>query len=145
MRTEELANKLQHFFPSEKGYSAIPTEQTKPNGKRVFTYSAITGGITNQNYRNHIQTEVGLTPSPLIDEDKCWWGALDIDTYNMEGTRKKEIIEGAKELSLASAFSKSGGIHLYCVSKDKILARAMRNYLATSNLCCIHFSSKAFF
>ena len=57
MRTEELANKLQHFFPSEKGYSAIPTEQTKPNGKRVFTYSAITGGITNQNYRNHIQSE----------------------------------------------------------------------------------------
>ena len=88
MRTEELANKLQHFFPSEKGYSAIPTEQTKPNGKRVFTYSAITGGITNQNYRNHILTEVGLTPSPLIDEDKCWWGAIDIDTYNMEGTRK---------------------------------------------------------
>jgi len=129
MRTEELANKLQHFFPSEKGYSAIPTEQTKPNGKRVFTYSAITGGITNQNYRNHIQTEVGLTPSPLIDEDKCWWGAIDIDTYNMEGTRKKEIIEGAKELSLASAFSKSGGLHLFCVSKDKILARAMRNYL----------------
>ena len=71
---------------------------TNPNGKRVFTYSAITGGITNQNYRNHIQTEVGLTPSPLIDEDKCWWGALDIDTYNMEGPRKKEIIEGAKEL-----------------------------------------------
>ena len=25
--------------------------------------------------------------------------------------------------------SKSGGLHLFCVSKDKILARAMRNYL----------------
>ena len=28
-----------------------------------------------------------------------------------------------------SAFSKSGGF-IFCVSKDKILARAMRNYLA---------------
>ena len=29
-----------------------------------------TGGILNQNYRNHIQSEVGLSPSTLIDEDK---------------------------------------------------------------------------
>ena len=55
MRTEELANKLQHFFPSEKGYSAIPTEQTKPNGKRVFTYSAIVWSYSSSiSYLLHI-------------------------------------------------------------------------------------------
>ena len=130
MRTDEIANKLEHFFVAEKGYSAVPTQIIQDNGKRKFTYTAIRGEINTQSYRNHIKTEVGLTPSPLIDHDKCYWGAIDIDTYNMEGAKKKEIIEGAKELHLAPAFSKSQGIHLYCVSKDKILAKAMRNYLA---------------
>ena len=130
MRTDEIANKLEHFFVAEKGYSAVPTQIIQDNGKRKFTYTAIRGEINTQSYRNHIKTEVGLTPSPLIDHDKCYWGAIDIDTYNMEGAKKKEIIEGAKELHLAPAFSKSQGIHLYCVSKDKILAKAMRNYLS---------------
>ena len=130
MRTDEIANKLEHFFVAEKGFIATPTNRTKENGKREFVYSAIRGGVDNQSYRNHIKTEVGLTPSPLIDEDKCYWGAIDIDTYNMEGERKKEILEGAQRLNLVGAFSKSQGIHLYCVSKDKILARVMRNYLS---------------
>ena len=95
MRTDEIANKLEHFLVAEKGFIATPTNRTKENGKREFVYSAIRGGVDNQSYRNHIKTEVGLTPSPLIDEDKCYWGAIDIDTYNMEGERKKEILEGA--------------------------------------------------
>ena len=129
MRTDEIANKLEHFFLAEKGFSATPSDNYV-EGKRKFSYIAIRGGIDNQSYRNHIKTEVGLTPSPLIDDDKCYWGAIDIDTYDMEGERKKQILLGAKELSLVPAFSKSQGIHLYCLSKDKILARVMRNYLS---------------
>tara|TARA_R100001369_G_scaffold22088_2_gene40290 strand:+ start:2771 stop:5029 length:2259 start_codon:yes stop_codon:yes gene_type:complete len=129
MRTEDLANKLEYFFPCEKGYSANPTNEVKPSGKRVFTYYAIPHSISNQTYRNHINTVVGLTPSPLIENDKCCWGALDIDTYGMEIKKQIEIINIAKELNLTPAYSKSKGLHLYCTSKDKILARVMRNYL----------------
>ena len=128
MIANEIANKLEHYFFSEKGFSATPSDNYV-QGKRKFSYGAIRGGIENQHYRNHIKTEIGLTPSPLIDEDKCYWGAIDIDTYDMDGEQKKQILLGAKELSLVPAFSKSQGIHLYCLCKDKILARVMRNYL----------------
>ena len=130
MNATEIANKLNHFFVAEKGYSATPKNTKRADGKIEFIYRAKTSKISNQDYRNHIQTEVGLTPSPLIEEDKCYWGALDIDTYNMDGERKKEILLKAKELKLVGAFSKSQGIHLYCCSKDKVLARVMRNYLS---------------
>ena len=130
MNATEIANKLNHFFVAEKGYSATPKNTKRADGKIEFIYRAKTSKISNQDYRNHIQTEVGLTPSPLIEEDKCYWGAIDIDTYNMDGDRKKEILLKAKELKLVGAFSKSQGIHLYCCSKDKVLARVMRNYLS---------------
>ena len=47
MRTDEIANKLEHFFVAEKGYSAVPTQIIQDNGKRKFTYTAIRGEINN--------------------------------------------------------------------------------------------------
>ena len=97
MNATEIANKLNHFFVAEKGYSATPKNTKRADGKIEFIYRAKTSKISNQDYRNHIQTEVGLTPSPLIEEDKCYWGAIDIDTYNMDCDRKKEILLKSKE------------------------------------------------
>ena len=84
--------------------------------------------ITDQDWRNHFKTEVGLTPSPIFEQSQCDWGAIDIDEYTVEG--KLEIIKKAKTLKLVPAETKSGGLHLYCFSKDDVQARNMRAYLS---------------
>jgi hypothetical protein len=57
MIANEIANKLEHYFFSEKGFSATPSDNYV-QGKRKFSYGAIRGGIENQHYRNHIKTEI---------------------------------------------------------------------------------------
>ena len=58
MRTDEIANKLEHFFVAEKGFIATPTNRTKENGKREFVYSAIRGGVDNQSYLCRYQIQL---------------------------------------------------------------------------------------
>ena len=126
--TDQTIADFKYYFHSIRGFQAIPTQQTNGNGKRKFNYRAIEHKLTDQDWRNHFKTEVGLTPSPIVEESQCDWGAIDIDEYTVEG--KKELIAKAKTLKLVPAETKSGGLDLYCFSKDEVQARNMRAYLS---------------
>ena len=124
---EQTITDFKYHFHSVRGFQAIPTQQTNGDGKRKFNYQAIKHTLKDQDWRNHFNTEVGLTPSPIFDQSQCNFGALDIDDYSVGS--KKKLIQKAKILKLVPAETKSGGLHLYCFSKDDIQARNMRAYL----------------
>jgi len=124
---EKTIEDFKYYFYAVKGFQAIPTKQKNGDGKVKFNYRAIERPLTDQDWRNHFKTVVGLTPSPIFDENLCNWGSLDIDEYSPEG--KKELVLKAKKLKLVPAESKSGGLHLYCFSEQDVLARNMRAYL----------------
>ena len=130
MNSYELGEKLQHHFYSKKGYLATKTGEIRPDGKVKKTYERIFRDITQQDYNNHVNTAKGLTPSPLI-EDRCWWGAIDIDTYDLSFEDQKKILEKAKDLKLVPELTTSGGFHLYAfTSEDKgVEARTMSDFL----------------
>ena len=127
---DETIEQFPALFKSVRGFNAMPLQNTKNgNGKVKFTYSAITGHIKLQNYRNHFQTASGLTPSPIVDQEYCWWGAIDVDDYDLGITGKVELIIKAKDFNLIACESKSGGLHFYCFAKEPVLCKRMRGFL----------------
>lgn len=82
--SDEVIDKFPDIFKATKGYQALPINQKGSNGKVKFTYTAITGDLKLQNYYNHFKTAGGLTPSPIIDSEYCYWGAIDVDTYDLD-------------------------------------------------------------
>ena len=89
--SDKTITDFKYHFHSVRGFTAIPTAETNGNGKRKFIYRAIEHQLTEQDWRNHFKTEVGLTPSPIFEQSQCNWGSLDIDEYTVDG--KLEIIK----------------------------------------------------
>ena len=129
MEQAEVIEQFKERFFALNGSRASLKKEQPLVGKRKFEYSRIPNELTYQNYSNHLKTEVGLVPIPIIEKDKCFWGAIDIDIYDLTLQQQIEIINAAEEYKLVAAWSESKGLHLYCQSNKKILAKGMRNYL----------------
>ena len=113
MNTSEIAQKLHDHFWSSYGYEVRVTNDVRPDGKKKKTYSRIPGKLSRMHFSNHVNTAIGITPSPLIN-DSVWFGAIDVDTYDMDFEQKKKLIKTANELRLAVEQTLSGGFHLWC-------------------------------
>ena len=127
--SDEVIDKFPEIFKATKGYQALPINQKGSNGKVKFTYTAITGDLKLQNYYNHFKTAGGLTPSPIIDSEYCYWGAIDVDTYDLDVKNKVDLIIKAREFDLIACESKSKGLHFYSFANAPVLARRMRGWL----------------
>ena len=129
MNSEDLVKQFDNHFWSAKGYLAIPTNKKAANGKVKFDYRAIPGEIDKKHWQNHFETENGLTPSPIIKKNMCYWGALDIDIYNLDEKKIIKICEECKKLHLIPTRSKSGGLQLYAFASDETPTRLMKGRL----------------
>ena len=105
-QTEVIEQFKERFFAINGSRASLKKEQPLV-GKRKFEYSRITNELTYQNYSNHLKTEVGLVPIPIIEKDKCFWGAIDIDIYDLTLQQQIEIINAAEEYKLVAAWSES--------------------------------------
>jgi len=126
---QETINEFKHIFWSKRGYMAVPTGEKRANGKHIYKYNAISTEIQDLQWQNHFKTGTALTPSPIVNQDECCWGAIDIDNYDIKVQSKVFLVRKAKDLKLLGAESKSGGLHLYCFAKDNVPAKQMRAYL----------------
>lgn len=133
MRTEiEKENLIDNFYQSffaENAYTATPDSDLKKTIKKKFFYRKLNTRLEKENYINHLNSKSGLVPIPIIDQKYCYWGAIDIDLYDLSTAQQKEIITFAEMNKLVPAWSESKGLHLYCQSKDKILCSQMINFL----------------
>jgi hypothetical protein len=140
MEQTEVINKFKDLFFAVNGSTAKEIG-LKASGKKEFGYDRIFRELSQQDYSNHLRTEVGLVPIPILETDKCWWGAIDIDIYNLTLQEQIEILNVASEYKLVPAWSESKGLHLYCQSEEKILAKGMRNYLLSIALKLPHLKT----
>jgi len=140
MEQTEVINKFKELFFAVNGSTAKEIG-LKASGKKEFGYDRIFRELSQQDYSNHLRTEVGLVPIPILETDKCWWGAIDIDIYNLTLQEQIEILNVASEYKLVPAWSESKGLHLYCQSEEKILAKGMRNYLLSVALKLPHLKT----
>jgi len=90
----------------------------------------------HNSYKDHPGRIRGITLPPINSDDKCKYGAIDVDKYKEDWKLKKIIKQIIDEkLPLVPCFSKSLGLHLYIFSKDWISAYKMQE-------CLKHFRRK---
>ena len=128
MNIQTATEKFNHIFFAKNGYKAIPGKEKREDGKVIFKYSAMGREVNVDDYKYHLTTDIGLTPAPAID-DQCYFGALDIDSYNLTEKEKIQLVRQARELYLVPSYTKSKGLHLWCIASDKVSCSSMRGYL----------------
>lgn len=79
-------------------------------------------------WKRHLDGEQGLGIIPITDDGHCYWGAIDIDEYDLDLFKLVEEINAIK-LPLICCRTKSGGAHLYLFLKEAIDAKIVRSKL----------------
>lgn len=101
----------------------LSSRQVKVAGKAV----TIRDRVTTELFQKHVNGEQGLGIVPIRDDQKCVFGALDIDEYDLDlvdlNTRVIDL-----GLPLVVCRTKSGGAHCYLFS-EPIRADIMRRKL----------------
>lgn len=84
-----------------------------PKRDRAFTEDA---ALVEPDFIRHIDGVIGCGGVPILDDDSCYWGAIDCDNHDSDEDldihKVDEAIRGGK-LPLIPCRSKSGGIHVY--------------------------------
>ena len=87
--------------------------------------------LTDTDYIQHLNGEKSIGIQPCDDNGMVSFGAIDIDSkayQNFSPRKYLEIIE-KNNLPVIPVKSKSGGLHLYVHTKDKVKASFLRNFL----------------
>jgi len=105
------------------------TEEIRHDGKNEVRSKTIREPVTNELWQKHLNgEEPGLGIIPINEENKCKWGAIDIDTYPFDHLKLIQKIRENK-FPLIVFRSKSGGAHVYCFTKQFVAASLMRQKL----------------
>ena len=132
MNSQEITEKLYNLFHAKNGYSVKLTGKVRAkDNKKIKSYNRIPKELTLQDYSNHYKTSIGLTPSPIVNDCECFFGAIDIDTYDLDFEQQKEIIRIGEKYKLIPEYTTSKGLHLWALVKgdDSVLCSQMRGYL----------------
>lgn len=119
------------FQGLERGYGQyrINGERDK-DGKLTGKAVTIRAPLERTQWEEHFAGEVGLGIVPIDDDGLCWWGAIDVDVYDLDLDELSKKISDAK-LPLITITSKSGGAHLYLFMNDAVPAAWMMETLQT--------------
>ena len=88
--------------------------------------------ITDQDYESHLTGKKAIGIQPCDDRSQASFGAIDVDpkdykTFNLQKYLK--VIE-EKNLPVIPIESKSGGLHIYVFTKEKVSATLIREFLS---------------
>ena len=126
-----MIERLQEIFKGLESAHGITrkTEEIRHDGKNEVRSKTIREPVTNELWQKHLNgEEPGLGIIPINEENKCKWGAIDIDTYPFDHLKLIQKIRENK-FPLIVFRSKSGGAHVYCFTKQFVAASLMRQKL----------------
>jgi len=102
----------------------LSSRQTKVAGKAVTVKAPVTIDL----FKKHLNGTQGLGLVPIRDDQKCVFGALDIDEYDLDlPALNQEVINLG--LPLVVCRTKSGGAHAYLFTLDPIRADIVKDRL----------------
>jgi hypothetical protein len=106
------------------------------NIKVEGTAKTISEPYTSKLWELHLTGKLGLGVIPINDENKCRWGCIDVDEYNLN---LEDLSKKFKKQNIIICRSKSGGAHLFIFTKKFINAKLMIKKL--KYICdSLHFS-----
>jgi len=141
-----LAEQFKELFAgSEKAHGQFQpgeaSEKGKVEGKKIFTSP---NPPTVEMWQQHLNGERGIGIVPIDpDTSKCRWGAIDIDTYDLDfGALQRNIQQ--MDFPLFIAKSKSGGAHCYLFLSDWAPASKVVDTLASMAISLGYAHSELF-
>ena len=101
----------------------------KVGGKKVQGRAVtVRGAVDEALWTKHLAGTQGLGIVPICDDNTCVFGAIDIDRYDL---RLDEVEAQCAKLNLPllPTRTKSGGVHLYCFTREPVPAALMKQRL----------------
>ena len=118
------------FEGSDAGHGRTVLGRTsRTTGKTEAESRVIREPLTQDKIQAHIDGKVGVGAIPINADNQCKFGALDIDTYDLDIVQLNAKVQ-KMGLPLILCRSKSGGAHLYLFLKEWEPAALVREYLA---------------
>lgn len=97
------------------------TKDRDRDGKKQGFARVIQEPTTIAHWEKHLSGENGLGIIPIKDNNKCHWGAIDVDNYTIDHKALLEKLNKNKFPGVVCR-SKSGGAHLYFFFSEEIAA-----------------------
>ena len=119
---------IEAFEGSGAAHGTTVVGRTGRNGKAESDSRVVRGALTEEKIQAHIEGKMGVGSIPITQDNMCKFGALDIDTYDIDLKALNDKVHEMK-LPLIMCRSKSGGAHLYLFTKDWEPAALVREYL----------------
>ena len=116
------------------GFCNIDQGYRSESGKIKFDpkdYGWAKKEITDKDYEDHLTGKKSIGINPCDDEGTSIFGAIDIDPKSYTNFNLKKYLEiiTEKNLPVIPVKSKSGGLHLYVFTTEKIKASEIREFL----------------
>jgi hypothetical protein len=121
------------FQGYQEAFGQYIIEAASESGKVSGKAKTVARAVTLSDFSDHLNGKTGIGIVPLLLEDKCWFGAIDLDIRGSVQLREdhasleRKIRD--KNLPLVVCKSKSNGAHLYLFGSEPIPAKLMQTRL----------------
>jgi hypothetical protein len=125
----ELATQFKTLFagnPNVYGQTVLTGKIRDRDGKHDSKSFLVKSKITTEIWEQHLTGKRLIGCTPILDNDRVLWGALDIDVYQNSNTIE-ELVNSIKDNKLPFVIcrSKSGGAHVYLFVSEEVPAKDM--------------------
>ena len=119
---------LAAFVGSKVAHGTTTVGRVGRNGKAEADSRIVREPLTVEKVQAHLDGNQGVGAIPINEDNKCKWGALDIDVYDLDHKALQNKLIKMK-LPFVHCRTKSGGAHLYLFLKEYEDAAVVREYL----------------
>jgi hypothetical protein len=113
------------------------TRKNESKNKMEGRATTVLEPVTLDLWSKHLAGTQGIGIIPIMDDSKVWWGALDIDRYDMDLIALEKQCKDM-DLPMFLCRTKSGGAHLYIFFNEKASAKVVRSKLAEFSVALGH-------
>jgi len=116
------------FKGNDRAHGTFSVNKSRDDGKKTGIAKILREETTLDHWINHLEGEVGLGVIPIMDDNHCHWGAIDIDSYDLD---HKALLKKLGSLNIPAVVcrSKSGGAHVFFFFEEPIDAEDVQGKL----------------
>lgn len=111
------------------GTFVVNTERSR-DGKKQGTAKVVREPATVEMWDEHLRGGVGLGIIPITSQNKCQWGAIDIDQYDVDHRALVRALRGA-DIPAVVGRTKSGGAHVWLFLSEPVPAGDVQSALSS--------------
>ena len=127
-----MKNFIDLFSGLQRAHGCTYVEKKNADGTKIKGKSFVKREpVTEKHWQDHLN---GIEPSlgiiPIDENNKCRWGCIDVDKYNLDHKKIINLINNY-QLPLTMCRSKSGGAHIFLFTTVPVDASLMRDKLCS--------------